>query len=140
MNEEEPTTRMEFQRRLERVCAIRTFIEADVCILRVALARLLDATDLQDTLQWAHILRSLLAFYLMLCLINAMEDRGFQWRYQAAVATGVRKWFFSGWVRASERERCMDQLTLLIADEMRRNGPVFCQHPHVRQTIEALAA
>ena len=136
---------MEFQRKLERVCAIDSFAVADVWMLRALLVRLLEATDLEDALQWFHILRALFTLYILLCLFNGVDHRALEQQYRSAIARAIHKWFFLNkeqggplHVVASERERCMDRLTDLMADELKQAAAI-CDDPHVQRTIDALA-
>ena len=112
---------MNFQRKLDRLCAMLDV--GDACVLRTLLARVSDATDLEDPLQWFHVLRGLLGTYAALWLGCAVETRAPLRRYKAAIAAGLRAWFVAERplrVAAAGREGCVDRLMLVMAEELRR--------------------
>ena len=111
---------MDFQLKIEiLLCHIHPspFDLGDKLVLYTLLARLCDATDLTDTLQWFHVLRSLLTTYATLCVTGCYI------KLNAAIAKGMRQWFLTQrplHVGASEREACMNRLMFCIANELKQ--------------------
>jgi len=99
------------------------FTLVDKLILHTLLARVCDATDLTDPIQWFHVLRSLLTTYAVLCALSRINGRAR--KFIAAIAKGMRRWFSMRrplHIAAGEREECMNQLMLFMASELRQAG------------------
>jgi len=119
-----PHIHMEFQRKIERVLALPLFGRGDVLILRLFLASVSSATDLQDALQWFHVAYSLLNTYAAVSCLSFTDLREDQRRYKACIARGLRKWFFAErplFVQSSEREACMNRLMIYMGEELRQD-------------------
>ena len=130
---------MEFQRKIERLCAMRCFNVPDRCILHMLLWRLSDVTAL-DALQWYSALRALLSTYAWLCAMWFVEPRAPQRAYQAALARGMRRWWFVEQplrVAPTGREACVNRLMLFMADELEKERGLLRYRP-VRETLDAL--
>lgn len=120
---------MDFQLKIQALlCHLHPspFNTADKLVLYTLLARVCDATDLTDHLQWFHVMRSLLTTYTVLCVLCAsrLNDRAAR-TFNAAIAKGMRLWFVTKrplHIAASERERCMNELMFFMANELQQTN------------------
>lgn len=115
------------------------FTTADKLILYTLLARICDATDLTDSLQWFHVMRSLLAMYAVVYVFSYFHTSAPR-TFNVAIAKGIRQWFITKrplHIAPSERERCMNELMFFMANELKQTD--IAGSRDVAVTIEVLS-